>query len=115
MTLSIFDAKAKYTADKRPSGPMRGCAIMKPQVGISGASSTASEGKSTASGIKWNWVAKAGIAAMSTVAAAAMLILSGCSREASRLHTTAATTTAAGPFGQGVANQKADGIATANP
>src|SRR5258705_215983 len=50
---------------------------------------------------------------MSTVAAAAMLTLSGCSREASRLHTTAATTTAAGPFGQEVANQKAEGKRTA--
>jgi len=51
---------------------------------------------------------------MSTVAAAAMLILSGCSVEASRLHTTAATTTAAGPFGQAVANHKADVTPTAS-
>jgi hypothetical protein len=52
MTLSMFDAKVKYTADKRPSGPMPGCAIMKPQVSISGASATAIDGKSTASGIR---------------------------------------------------------------
>ena len=51
---------------------------------------------------------------MSTVAAAAMLILSGCSREASRLHTTAATTTAVGPVGQAVANQKTEVIPTAS-
>src|SRR5260370_4448908 len=51
---------------------------------------------------------------MSTVAAAAMLILSGCSREASRLHRTAATTTAAEPFSQAVANQKAEVIPTAS-
>src|SRR3954447_13295761 len=43
-----------------------------------------------------------------------MLILSGCSKAASRLHTTAATTTAVGPSDQAVANQKADVIATAN-
>ena len=48
---------------------------------------------------------------MSTVAAQAKLILSGCSMEANRLHTTAATTTAVGPFGQAVANQKAEVIA----
>ena len=43
-----------------------------------------------------------------------MLTLSGCSREASRLHTTAATMTAAGPFGQAVANQNAEVIPTAS-
>ena len=43
-----------------------------------------------------------------------MLILSGCSREASRLHTTAATTTAVGPVGQAVANQNAEVIPTAS-
>jgi hypothetical protein len=48
----MFDAKAKYTADKRPSGPMLGCAMMKPQVSMRGASATAIEGKSTASGIR---------------------------------------------------------------
>src|SRR4029077_987624 len=114
MTLSMFDAKAKYTADKRPSGPICGWAIMKPQVSMRGASATAIERKSTASGIRWNWVTKTGTAAMSTVAAAAMLILSGCSKEASRLHTTAATTTGAGPFGQAVANQIAEVIPTAS-
>src|SRR5947208_10132309 len=114
MTLSMFDAKAKYTADNRPSGPMRGCAMMKPQASISGASATAIEGKSTASGIRENWVAKTGTAAISPVAAAAMLILSGCSREASRLHRTAATTTAVGPVGQAVANQNAEVIPTAS-
>src|SRR5215510_5696607 len=114
MTLSMFDAKAKYTADNKPSGPMRGCAMMKPQVSISGASATAIEGKSTASGIRWNWVAKTGAAAMSTVAAAAMVILSGCSKDASRLDTTAATMTATGPFGQAIANQIAEVIPTAS-
>ena len=34
--------------------------------------------------------------------------------EASRLHTTAATTTAVGPFGQAVANQKAEVMPTAS-
>src|SRR5438552_18973111 len=43
-----------------------------------------------------------------------MLILSGCSREASRLHRTAATTTAVGPVGQAVANQNAEVIPTAS-
>src|SRR3981081_4679547 len=114
MTLSMFDANAKYTADNRPSGPMRGCAMMKPQVSSSGGSATAIEGKSTASGIRENWGAKTGTAAMSTVAAAAMLTLSGCSVAASRLHTTAATMTAAGPFGQAVANQKVEVIPTAS-
>src|SRR4029453_13283129 len=110
----MFDAKAKYTADKRPSGPMRGCAMMKPQVSISGASATAIEGKSMASGIRKNWVAKTGPVATSTVAARAMLSLSGCSKEASRLHTTTATMTAMGPSGQAVANQKTEVIATAS-
>src|SRR4029077_12967120 len=80
----------------------------------SGASATAREGKSTASGMRENSVAKTGSAAMSTVAAAAMLILSGCSRAASRLHRTAATITATGPFGQAVANQNAEVIPTAS-
>jgi len=44
----------------------------------------------------------------------AMPILSGCASEASRLHTTAATTTAAGPFGQAVANHKAEVMPTAS-
>src|SRR5882672_3190407 len=78
MTLSMFDAKAKYTADKRPSGPICGCAVM------------------------------------STVAAAAMLTFSGCSVAASRVHTTAATMTAAGPSGHAVANQKVEVIPTAS-
>ena len=43
-----------------------------------------------------------------------MLILSGCSIEAIKLQTTAATTTAVDPFGQAVANQKADVTAIAS-
>ena len=50
---------------------------------------------------------------MSTVTAATMLILSGRSKDANRLDATAATTTAAGPFGQAVANHKADVMPTA--
>src|SRR5262249_24623786 len=112
MTLSMFEAKAKYTADKRPSGPMRGCAMTKPQASMSGARRPAIEIKPTASGIRKNGAAKPGTAVMRMVAAAAIVILSGCSREASRVHTTAATMTAAGPFGQAVANQKVVVIAT---
>src|ERR1700730_3750530 len=48
------------------------------------------------------------------VGARAKVIFSGCSIEASRVHTMPATTTAIGPLGQAVANQKAVGIATAS-
>src|SRR5437868_3044738 len=48
------------------------------------------------------------------VAASAKVIFSGCSIEAIRVHTTAATMTAVGPLGQAVTNQKAVVIATAS-
>jgi hypothetical protein len=52
MSCHAMDAKAKYTADKRPSGPICGWAMMKPHVSMMGASATAIEGKSMASGIR---------------------------------------------------------------
>src|SRR5262245_63932130 len=113
MTLLMFDAKTKYTTDRRPSGPMRGCAMMKPEASIGGAGAAGIETKSTDSGIRLNWVANTGAAVTRMVAAAAMLTLSGRSREASRLHTTPATMTATKPFGHAVANQIAEVIPTA--
>ena len=91
----MFDAKAKYTADKQAertdlrlrhdetAGQHEGRERYRHRRKVDGKRHQVELGRENRDRCD---------AALS--AAAAMLILSGCSREASRLHTTAATTTA---------------------